>query len=259
MPKLALVLSLCVLLSGAATAAPPECGKKFETTTRTTFSAGNEAGWGFNPGSLYEVVSPKGGNPGAFRRNRFLSTAYPVARTEMGTTSVWTGDYAARGVSAIGVDFIAFRNNLGLFQERFVSVVLVNDSGTPEAFEDDCFVFFTSDQNIPDPTVTRQPRWEEYSFAIPSDSPPQPPPHQPHPPRAPGELCIESCPVLGEPCWGWSRDTLCPTKDDPQATWQNVITDVDQVWISWQHPEYFSLIQDWSIGMDNPAITTCAE
>ena len=37
MPKLALVLSLCVLLSGAATAAPPECGKKFETTTRTLF------------------------------------------------------------------------------------------------------------------------------------------------------------------------------------------------------------------------------
>lgn len=244
-----------------ATAAPPDstCAKKFTTTVTETFSDGQiEGGWGFNPGSDFESIQPRGGNPQEYLLNRFLSAAYPIARTELGLESAFTGNYRERGVTEISFDLNAYRSNLNLFAERYVSLVLVNDSGTPEVFEDDCFVFFTSDQNMPDPTQQRhpeRPQWVEYSFSIPSDSPTLPEPN--HVGECPE--CIESCPALGEPCWGWSRDTLCPTRDDAQLTWNTVIQDVDQVWISFQHPEYFSLIQDWSVGLDNPSITTCSQ
>ena len=68
-----------------------------------------------------------------------------------------------------------------------------------------------------------------------------------------------ACPDLGVPCWGWSKPTAtyCPTGDDPDATWNRVMQHVDEVRITFQHPEYFSLLQDWNVGMDNPRITTC--
>jgi hypothetical protein len=260
-----LLTGLCasVLLAWPAAAAPPEkfCSKKIESTTRVTFAPGtNDAGWAFSRGSEAETIQESGGNPKEYLQNRFLSTAYPIARTELGVSSAFTGDYRARGVAGLAFDLLVFRNNLNLYAERYVSIVLVNDSGTPEAFEDDCFVFFTSDRNIPDPTTQRHwPEWLEYAFGIPSDSATLPQPNRADRVCEPGELCIESCPELGVPCWGWSRDTYCPTRDDANATWNAVISDVDQVWISFQHPEYFSLIQDWGVGLDNPAITTCSE
>lgn len=257
------VLAACMLVTatGTAVAAPPEdvCpNSRSETTTKETFSKdSNAAGWAFSRGSAREAINPKGGSPGAFVQNTFTTSAYPIASTDPSIPSAWVGDYRAMNVGSIGADFIVYRNNLNLFEERYVTVMLVNTNDTPEDPWDDCFVFYTGDETIPNPAITGKAFWQSYDFAIPSQNAGLPTPNRMD--CTDGDCQYMSCPDLGVPCWGWSKDTLCETRADGNATWNKVISDVDQVWISFQHPEYVGLLMDWNVGMDNPRITTCGQ
>ena len=44
----------------------------------------------------------------------------------------------------------------------------------------------------------------------------------------------------------------------PGVDWNDVITSVDRVAISWLHPAMFAIFAQWDVGMDNISITTAA-
>jgi hypothetical protein len=259
------ILTACLLVAatGVAVAAPPTdicADSSSATTVKESFSKdSNAAGWSFSRGSAREAIDLKGGNPGAFLHNSFVTAGYPVASTDPAILSAFTGDFRARNVGALGADFIAFRASLNTFEERYISVMLVNNEGTPDDPYDDCYVFFTGDTSMPNPKEQNKPAFLSYDFAIPSQSAGLPSPNRMD--CTDGDCVYMSCPDLGVPCWGWSKPTItnCPTGDDANATWERVISNVDEVHITFQHPEYFSLLQDWNIGMDNPRITTCGQ
>jgi len=142
-------------------------------------------------------------------------------------------------VIALAADFRIFSVSTTA-EERPMSLVLVSDAGTPRDPTDDLFVFYVGPENIPMPGRG----WGNYEFEVPSGSPTLPFP------RSETE---------GEPGWVATRGDVFTPAPDPDAAWNAVIEDVDQV-IFWFHdPRYFAFIQTCDVGMANPSIPTCAE
>jgi hypothetical protein len=220
-----------------ANAGNDECQKRFMTVFNETFSGGgNEGAWSLSTRGLIES---DGGHPGAFLRDRDLVTFAPWGQTEWGVASLFTGDYRAQDVSALAADFRVFSATWSA-EGRAMSLMLVSDAGTPQELSDDLFVYYVGADNIPLPGQG----WVDYRFDVPSDSPGLP---------FPRSL------VAGEPGWVAARGDVFTPAPDPDAAWNTVIQDVDQV-IFWFHdPRFFAFIQDWDVGMDNPSITTCSE
>ena len=83
--------------------------ESFETGTNT----GN---WSFfgDPLIGLEALDSNGGNPGAFLHSfcggglACLDTSAPRLRTQLGVHSIFTGDYRAKSVGAMGVDLAVF-------------------------------------------------------------------------------------------------------------------------------------------------------
>ena len=145
------------------------------TTFVETFDEGsNQGAWSWGTGN--ESISPLNGNPGAFLQDLTLSSCCPAASTSFGDTSAFTGNYRARGVSSVGIDLITLDASFGV-GGRPLSVILVNDNGTPGNFEDDSGAFFVGDTNIPDPGVPglTPPGWTPFDFEIPAGAVTLPP------------------------------------------------------------------------------------
>lgn len=197
-----------------------------------TFSdGGNEGAWGFGG---HGVIEPSGGDPGAFLHDADLDTFAPRARTQWQKTSLFTGPYREQGVVGLAASFQIFAVTQTV-AERPMSLMLVSDPDTPDDASDDTFLYYVGPDNIPSPGAG----WMPYQFEVPSHSPTLPFPHSQ---------------TEGEPGWGVSQGDLFTPATDPDAAWNTVMEDVDQV-IFWFHdPRYFAILQGWSVGMDNPSI-----
>lgn len=232
------IIGLLMLGSNAAQANEGEkkCYKRFQPVFTETFSGGNEGAWSLSGGGVVEAA---GGRPGAFLHDDYLDTFAPWGQTEWGVASMFTGDYRAQDVIALAANFRVFSVTITA-AERPMSLVLVSDAGTPRDPTDDLFVFYVGEDNIPMPGRG----WHAYEFDIPSDSPVLPFPRSQ---------------IEGEPGWVATVGDMFTPAPDPDAAWNAVIQDVDQV-IFWFHdPRFFAFIQTWDLGMDNPSITTCSE
>jgi hypothetical protein len=222
-----------------ATAASPTeetCQEGAAVVVEETFSGGgNQGAWSI---SSLGIIRPQGGSEGAYLHAPGLDTFAPMAQTRRGVPSVFTGDYRAHGVTALSVDLSTFAVS-STAEERPLSLMLVSDAGTPGDMADDVFVYYVGADNIPFP----EEGWVRYLFAVPSHSATLPSPRSQ---------------VEGEPGWVAARGDVFTPAPDPDAAWNLVMTDVDQV-IFWFHdPRYFAMLQNWDVGVDNPAITTCA-
>jgi hypothetical protein len=211
------------------------CPRRSTSIFEETFSSGgNEGGWTVSSGGYIER---QGGSLGAFLHGPGLETFAPLVHTEPGTSSLFTGDYRAQAVVELSAEFKIFVASETV-AERPMTVVLVNDSNTPDDIMDDLYVYYVGQRNIP---RARQ-GWTRYAFDIPSDSPGLPFPRST---------------VEGEPGWVATQGDVFTPARDPDATWNAVIQDVDQV-IFWFHdPRYFAFLQNWDVGVDNPSIATC--
>jgi hypothetical protein len=238
MRKYLLIMSIMV---GAGTAAADPLDQICPMQVfQETFSFGsNEGNWGFDCAT--DLIEDRGGNPGAFLHIRNLETFAPLPRTCGGEPSVFTGDYRKAGVSALSVDFKTFSVSFTT-EERPMTVVLINHAGTPSDPSDDLYVFYVSDDNIPAPAARRG--WRHYQFEIPSDLTTLPYP------RSTGE---------GRPGWAAAVAEMFVPAEDPDAVWNTVIQDVNQVIFWWHDPRFFAIFQSWDVGMDNPAIAMCGD
>jgi hypothetical protein len=213
-----LILALGVSLTSLAGA---------QTTFVETFGTGaNTGGWSWGTGN--ESIVPLNGNPGAYLRDLTLASCCPAASTWFGLESVFSGDYRARRVTSVGIDLVTLATAFGM-GDRPLSVILIDDNGTPFDFEDDSWVFFIGDRQVPRPGVDRggAPGWTSFDFDIPSQE--------------------TSLPE------GWFAHS--PTGEPDDVVWNRIITAVDTLQFFYGDPRSIFLFNSWQVGMDNPRIT----
>ncbi|MHC5210558.1 MAG: hypothetical protein ACYTG2_07565 [Planctomycetota bacterium] len=192
------------------------------------FSGGSNVGaWQWGTGN--ETISPLNGNPGAYLKDLTLVSCCPRARTGPGTTSPYTGDYRTRGVTALGIDLITLAADFGV-GNRPLTLMLLNDNGTPFNGNDDWGVYFIGDKDIPDAGVPidTPAGWTSFDFAV--------------------DALADTMPA------GW-------TKWQPGAapggnfTWPQIMADVDTVQYFYGDPTLIYLVFGWDVGLDNPRIS----
>lgn len=203
-----------------------------EVIYRETFESGtNVSGWTWGTGS--EDILENDGNPGRYLRENYLVTFTPRASTDFGIQSVFTGDYRTRNVSSVGID-MAIPYVSGTVTGRTVTVILLNDNGTPDDLEDDWGAFKVTDLPIPptgiagiiEPTDILQ--WRSYDITVPSQSA-----------------------TLPEG-WSWiSRNYL-----RKNGSWARLMRDVDHVGFILGDPATLYPLLAWDVALDNPRITT---
>lgn len=191
-----------------------------------TFENGvNIGSWSFGTGGGGIVNT--GGNPGAYWREGQIDTFAPQARTEWGSSSPFVGDYRGNGVSQISVDFQLYHVDFSA-AERPLTLLLVEDNGTPNDFDDDWGAFVKHTEFVPQVGEG----WKSFTFDFDSNSATLP--------------------------TGWLTIEFGP--NSPQnPDWNSLITDVDQLRFFWGDPELFYIFQMFDIGMDNVAINAVPE
>ncbi|HEX6850179.1 MAG TPA: hypothetical protein VF139_02145 [Candidatus Polarisedimenticolaceae bacterium] len=226
---------LAVLMAAIAAAAAPAVAGETSVTALTTFTetfdVANDGGWTFGTG--YEYVDPASGHPGACLRDDNLATAIPKASTSFGTSSPFTGDWASRGVVSIGIDLATIYAE-GSIATMPLSIVLLNDNGTPFDLTDDWGAFFVTDRIVPQPGVIgfagtdEMLNWVSYDFAIPATSRQWP------------------------EGWRWiARGGYVHDR----GAWGRLMRDVSHVGFTYGDPSMIWPFRNWDLALDNPRIT----
>lgn len=222
----ALFALVLVALQTPAPAAKITFVEGFESGTRI-------GGWSFfgNPANSVEVVEPAGGNPGRFLHATCsglacLDTFAPELRTQLGTSSVFTGDYRANGVTSLGVDLAVFGPPGVTTGGRPLTLILRNDAGTPGSAFDDVVVYRLGTRNIP----AANGSWRSYDFRVPS--------------------AHTSLPA------GWQ---VLQGSGNDDADWNQVVTAVSQAAFFFGDPQFFFIFQQWELGVDDLRIRLDAD
>ena len=217
------VLVLAVCLAGFAQAA------EVPVTFTETFQTGsNEGRWTWGTG--YEYFAETDGVHGRYLRDSSLVTYIPRASTSFGVASVFTGDYKTRNVSSVGID-MAIASVNGNVAGRTVTLILLNDNGTPRDLEDDWGAFTVTNLPIP-PTgiigITDLLQWSSYDIPVSSQS--------------------ASLPE------GWSW--ISRNYQRRSGSWARLMRDVDHVGFILGDPALRYPLFAWDVALDNPRITT---
>jgi hypothetical protein len=200
------------------------------TTTETFENGSNSGGWTWGTGT--EFIVEANGNPGHYLRESHLVSFTPRASTSFGVQSVFTGNYHTRSVSSVGID-MAIPSVSGNVTGRKVTLILLNDNGTPDDLEDDWGAFTVTDHPIPptgvagitEPTDILQ--WATYDIPVPSQS------------------------AAFPEGWSWiSRNYLRRS-----GSWARLMRDVDHVGFIMGDPAALYPLFSWDVALDNPRIT----
>lgn len=202
-----------------------------QVTVVETFESGtNEGAWTFGTGNEYFVDAD--GNPGRYLRDSSLVSFTPRASTSFGVESAFTGDYRARGVQSVGID-LAIASVSGTVSTRRLTLILLNDNGTPFDLADDWGAYTVTDLPLP-PTgvigLTTAPmdilQWVSYDIPVPSRS--------------------NSLPDG----WVWiSRNFV-----RAGGGWSRLMREVDHVGFEFGDPAQLYPLFNWDVAMDNPRI-----
>ena len=203
-----------------------------EPTFVETFDKRSNVGsWSFfgNPDNRVERWESQEGNPGAFIHatcglTGCLDTYAPKLRTQIGVSSIFTGDYREKCVTNLGVDLAIYGPEYVTTEGRPLSLLLRNDNGTPYDWADDVTVYWIGTKMIPHECG----QFKEFVITVPSQSTTLPK--------------------------GWGVLGGSGTGDD-DADWNTVIGDVSQVTFFFGNPEMFFMFQQWELGFDNVSIT----
>ena len=215
-----IVAGLAGLISGQA-----------PVTSTETFESGTNTGdWTWGTGSETFVVGTD--SYGRYLREDYLVTFTPRASTDFGSQSVFTGDYRARNVAFVGID-MAIPYVSGNVNGRTVTLILLNDNGTPDDLGDDWGAFTDTSLPIPPTGVAGfSPsdilQWRSYDIAVPSQSN-----------------------TLPEG-WSWVSRNY-PRKN---GGWARLMRDVDYVGFIMGDPAVIYPLTAWDVALDNPRITT---
>ena len=180
----------------------------------------NEGSWSWDSG--FQSMPSKGGNTKNYLRTHNADTYAPQVATAMGIDSRFTGNYRSKFVLSVGADFITERVDFSA-AERPISILLTSDPGTPDDPFDDCTVYTVGANFAPEPGDG----WRHYELGIAFYST-----------------------VLPE---GWFVVEGC-SEATPDAAWNRVIEDVDQLKFFYGDPATFFIFQNFTVGVDNISI-----
>jgi hypothetical protein len=130
---------------------------------RPSKPATNEGVWTW--GTWYEQFQETNGNPGRYLRASGLADFTPRASTSFGIDSVFTGNYRERNVASVGID-MAIPSVDGNVTGRTVTLILLNDNGTPDDLTDDWGAFTVTAFPIPPTGRRRNFGFERYSSVV---------------------------------------------------------------------------------------------
>lgn len=204
-----------------------------ETLTFTeSFEGGtNDGGWTW--GSSYGYFVELNGNPGWYVRDSQLLTFTPRASTSFGVQSVFTGNYSARNVASLGIDMAIAYADTGL-GNRTVTLILLNDNGTPGDLGDDWGAFTVTDLPIPPTGIagitasTDILQWVKYDVPVPAHS------------------------VTLPEGWTWISRNWARRN----GSWGRLMRDVDHVGFILGDPALRYPLVKWDVALDNPRIQT---
>jgi hypothetical protein len=176
-----------------------------------------------------EYFPETGGNPGYYLRNSDLATFAPRLYIPDSEGNPFTGNFVEKNVQEIGVDARTFAASFGV-PERPFSIMLIRFNGAPQDPDAWDYVYYIGDEA---PQVGAG--WQTYTFAIPSA-------------------------YTGTLPEGWFGGHSGDLENLPDGvTWQDVISEVDQVELLWGHPAWFYLLQDFDLGVDNVRVVLDGE
>jgi hypothetical protein len=201
-------------------------------TTVETFETGtNEGVWTW--GTWYEQFQETNGNPGRYLRASGLADFTPRASTSFGIDSVFTGNYRERNVASVGID-MAIPSVDGNVTGRTVTLILLNDNGTPDDLTDDWGAFTVTAFPIPPTGVAGILgsndilQWSSYDIPVPSRSTKLP------------------------DGWSW----VAGNQLRRGGSWSRLMRDVDHVGFILGDPTKLYPLFTWDVALDNPRITT---
>jgi len=142
-------------------------------------------------------------------------------RTKMDGSNAWVGDKDYRALGVGGLSLVTAGRAQFPNSRRPMSITLVNNNGTPEDANDDYGFFQVTNQQIN--LNTGRPRF--YGFTIPSD-------------------------YIGDVPPGWTAISF-GSESPTGFTWDQVITDVDQIQVNYYNPEFFYIFQFQEFAVDN--------
>lgn len=210
----------------------PAAAAEFRVTFVETFDGGaNEGAWTYGTGNEFFVEA--NGNPGWYLRDSSLVSFTPKASTSFGVPSVFTGDYRTRGVQSVGID-LAIASASGNVSTRTLTLVLLNDNGTPFDLGDDWGAYLLTDLALPPVGViglTAESdilQWRSYDIPVPSSSN-----------RLPDG-------------WVW----ISGNQPRGGGAWSRLMRDVDHVGFLFGDPALLYPLFNWDVAMDNPRIST---
>lgn len=229
MKTLVLITALSV---PASVALAGDVATRTLTTYTESFELGaNEGGWTFGTGNEY--LLPDGGNPGAYLRDDSLVTFTPRASTSFGVDSPFTGEWSASGVTSLGIDLATISADRPVTGLK-LSIVILNDNGTPFDLSDDWGAFLVTDRDVPPVGVIGLAaasdllEWRSYDFEIPASSNPWPD--------------------------GWRWISRNGTVRD-RGSWGRLMRQVSHVGFQYGDPSLLYPLASWQLAMDNPRIT----
>lgn len=201
----------------------------------------NRGNWSWGTGN--EEIVPLNGNPGAYLQDLTLSTFTPGASTAPGDFSQFVGNYRARGVSSVGIDLVILDTGFPIDpSSRPLTLILHNDNGTPQDFEDDWGAWFVGPDPIPSPGVTMflGAGWNTYDFGVPSQET-----------TTPDGWVFFDCTDQNIDC------VITPSGQTPPGAndWNDLMADVDVAEFHYGIPGTISILNSWDVGLDNPRIT----
>jgi hypothetical protein len=197
-------------------------------TTVETFDTGtNQGNWTWGTGNEYFVET----NPGRYLRDPSLVTYIPRASTDFGGQSVFTGDYRARKVSSVGID-MAIASVNGNVSGRKVTLILLNDNGTPGDLEDDWGAYTVTDLPIPPTGIIGVTGGDILNWAG-------------------YDIPVESQSMTLPEGWSW----ISRNYQRRNGSWARLMRDVDHVGFILGDPALRYPLFSWDVALDNPRIT----
>jgi len=225
------VWALAAVCLAVGLTGPAQAAETRVTTVETFVTGTNEGGWSWGTGS--EDFVDGNGNPGRYLRESHLVTFTPRASTSFGVESAFTGNYRARNVASVGIDMAVASVDSNV-AGRTVTLILLNDNGTPEDLEDDWGAFTVTELPIPPTGVAGLTgendilQWMRYDITVPSQSATLP------------------------DGWSWIwRNQL-----RRNGSWARLMRDVDHVGFILGDPALRYPLAAWDVALDNPRITT---
>ena len=146
-------MAIVIVLSLLMASGPARADRKTTTFTSTFDGLTNSGGWSFDKLTL-ETIEPEGGNPGGYLRNRSLQASAAEPQTLAGfPRTIFHGNYRARNTMLIEVDLAVFDASVSTLG-RPLTLILVDDGGTPGDPGDDCRVYKIGGHPTPMPTAS---------------------------------------------------------------------------------------------------------